>query len=146
MSIPAARSQNSGSSSASSIAFSYHGDAEKVTAARRSRRASGNLIRGLEAPMHSPQEGSRRQTNPRGRARHGETTSASGRTTRIIPPAPPREAGNPDEPPPPGHTAPATPARRGPAAALTLSRLHSVRKAQETNPETSVTRPARSSF
>jgi hypothetical protein len=60
MSIPAARSQNSGSSAASSIALSYHGDAEKVTAARRSQGQSGNLVRGLEAPIHSPQDGSRR--------------------------------------------------------------------------------------
>jgi hypothetical protein len=61
------------------------------------------------------------------------------RQRTAAPPAssrPPRpcEAGNPDEPTPPGHRAPATPARRGPAAAQTLSRLHGVRKAQETNP------------
>jgi hypothetical protein len=63
MSIPAARSQNSGSSWASSIAFSYHGDAVKGDGRPQEPGASGNLVRGLGAPMHSPQDGSRRQAS-----------------------------------------------------------------------------------
>ena len=54
------------------------------------------------------------QTNGRGRARHGETTSASGRTTRIISPRPAPRGRNPHEPAQPGHRAPATPAERRP--------------------------------
>jgi hypothetical protein len=83
--------------------------------------------------MHSPQEGSRRQTNLRGRARHEGTTSASGRTTRIIPPrlTPARRK--------PARTRPAQPQSASNAShARTrsvpeLSRRHGVRKAPETN-------------
>jgi hypothetical protein len=54
MSIPAARSQNSGSSSISCIAISYHEDAVNGRARPQELGASGNLVRGLEAPIHSP--------------------------------------------------------------------------------------------
>jgi hypothetical protein len=67
MSIPAARSQNSGSSPASSIAFSSHRGCGKGDGRPRERRASGNLVRGLEAPIHSPAELYRRLSIPFGR-------------------------------------------------------------------------------
>jgi hypothetical protein len=54
MSIPAARSQNSGSPSISCIVISYHEDAVNGRGRPREPGASGNLVRGLEAPIHSP--------------------------------------------------------------------------------------------
>jgi hypothetical protein len=69
----------------------------------------------------------------------GVAPATEGRRQRAAAPpassrrAPPREAGNPHEPAQPGHGAPATPARRRPAATLRLSRRHGVRKAPETN-------------
>src|SRR6478609_11084305 len=56
MSIPATRSQTRGSSSTSSIAISYDEHAVKGRGRPQELGASGNLIRGLEAPVHSPQQ------------------------------------------------------------------------------------------
>src|SRR6516225_8484938 len=88
--------------------------------------ASGNLIRGLEAPVHSPQEQlpARRLFNgvrPAKRRRRQRTAAT------ILHPDPPREAGNPREP-----ATPATEAsnpRPSPTRSLQkFSRRHGVPK------------------
>ena len=57
MSKPAARSQNSGSSSTSCIVSSYDQRATVAAAAvRRSQGQVENLVRGLEAPLSSPED------------------------------------------------------------------------------------------
>src|SRR3984893_10531127 len=80
----------------------------KVAAARRSWGASGNLIRGLEAPVHSPQEQLPALRLLNG-VRPAKETTASADGPDHPPPATAREAGNPRKPAHPGHRASAQP-------------------------------------
>ena len=91
ISIPAARSQNSGSPSTSCIVISYHEDAVNGRGRPRELGASGNLVRGLVAPIHSPQGSSRRQTFRTGSV-PPKSNDVSGRPHHRIlhPHAPPR--------------------------------------------------------
>src|SRR5215471_7606470 len=91
MSRPATRSANSGSSSTSCIDSSYDHRADAAAAVRRSQGQAESLVRGLEAPLRSPEVGSRRQTQLRGQARQDKTTSANDRGHSLPghqPPAP----------------------------------------------------------
>ena len=93
MSIPATRSQNSGSFSTSSIVISYDDSAVNGRGRPQELGASGNLIRGLEAPVHSPQE-----QLPAHRLFNGVRPATIQRRQRtaaaILHPQPPRRDGN----------------------------------------------------
>src|SRR5262249_40904077 len=79
-----------GSSSTSCIGGSYDQRAvAAVAVVRRSQGQAGNLVRGLEAPLSSPEKGSRHQTVLRGQARQREDdVSERPRPQPFNPPAP----------------------------------------------------------
>src|SRR6266700_6165562 len=101
-----------------------------VAAARRSWGASGNLIRGLEAPVHSPQEQLPALRLLNG-VRPAKETTASADGRDHPPPAAALRGRKPAQTPPP-RPAGASPAKRRPARTGKFSRRHGVRKAPAT--------------
>jgi hypothetical protein len=120
MSIPAARSANSGSSSTSCIGSSYDEKAVTGVAVRRSCGQPENLVRGLEAPCHSP-----RKQLPAVRLLCGvqpakeKPTSADGHASSSRPPAS-RRSRFPASHPPPAADGPRG-SQRQPARTVTTS-------------------------
>src|ERR1700733_16094122 len=100
----------------------------------REQGASGNLVRGLEAPIHGPHGSSRRQTDKRG-LDPPKCDDVSGRPpTASSTPHPPPRGRKPAQARQASHRAPATPPPRT-RSNPEFSRRHGVQPTPETDKE-----------